>query len=333
MMNQFLNIDLQVIPIAVGVGIVITSIIIYRFYYSNEKDKGKKNAANKQLVTLLDSQVKYQIPLIEKEVVSHDTRRFRFALPTKEHILGKYSRNENYNMLNFFLGLPIGQHIHLSAKIEDEMVIRSYTPVSCDDDHGFVDLVIKVYFKNVHPKFPNGGKMSQHLENLKLGDKIDVRGPSGRLNYLGNGKFSIKKLRKDPAEMVTASKVGMIAGGTGITPMLQLIRHIVKDPSDSTELRLLFANQSEKDILVRKELEEVADKHPEQFKLWYTLDNIPEGWKYSKGFVTDQMIKDHLFPPSADTLIVMCGPPPMINFACIPSLDRLGYKKELCFAY
>ena len=175
--------------------------------------------------------------------------------------------------------------------------------------------------------------MSQHLESLKIGDTIDVRGPSGRLNYLGNGKFLIKKLRKDPAHEVNILNVGMIAGGTGITPMLQLIRHILKDPKDSTKLRLLFANQSEKDILVRKELEEVAEKHPDQFKLWYTLDTTPEGWKYSKGFVNDQMIQDNLFPPSPDTLIVMCGPPPMVNFACLPALDRLGYDKDLCFAY
>jgi len=42
------------------------------------------------------------------------------------------------------LGLPIGQHVHLTAKIGEEVVIRSYTPVSSDDDRGYVDLVIKV---------------------------------------------------------------------------------------------------------------------------------------------------------------------------------------------
>lgn len=174
-------------------------------------------------------------------------------------------------------GLPIGQHINVLAKIGDDLVIRSYTPVSSDDDHGYVDLVIKVYFKNVHPRFPDGGKMSQHLEALELGDSITIRGPAGRLTYLGGGKFSIKKLRNEPAQTVRASKVNMIAGGTGITPMLQLVRHILKTKDDGTQLRLLFANQTEKDILVRKELEEAAAKRPEQFKLWYTLDTPPAG--------------------------------------------------------
>lgn len=75
--------------------------------------------------------------------------------------------------------------------------------------------LFKVYFKNVHPKFPNGGQMTQHLESLKIGDTIDVRGPSGRLQYIAPGTFSIKKLRKDPPTIVKAKKVNLIAGGVG----------------------------------------------------------------------------------------------------------------------
>lgn len=66
--------------------------------------------------------------------------------------------------------------------------------------------------KNTHPKFPEGGKMSQYLDELKIGEKIDVRGPSGRLQYLDNGTFSIKNLRKEPPSIVKVKKVNMIAG-------------------------------------------------------------------------------------------------------------------------
>ena len=59
--------------------------------------------------------------------------------------------------------------------------------------------------------------------------------------------------------------------------MLQLIRHITKNPKDKTKLALIFANQTEDDILLRNELEEVAKNHPDQFKLWYTLDRPNEG--------------------------------------------------------
>lgn len=119
--------------------------------------------------------------------------------------------------------------------------------------------------------------MTQYLESLKIGEPIEIRGPSGRLQYLGHGQFSIKKLRKDPPVILHAKKVGLIAGGVGITPILQLVRHITKDPTDETECALLFANQTEDDILVRKELEEVVAKHPDRFKLWYTLDRPSDG--------------------------------------------------------
>ena len=57
------------------------------------------------------------------------------------------------------------------------------------------------------------------------------------------------------------------------------------------------------------------------------------GWRYSEGFINADMIKEHLPPPADDTIVVMCGPPPMINFACKPNLDSLGYSAESQFAY
>ncbi|XP_039196321.1 NADH-cytochrome b5 reductase 2-like isoform X1 [Crotalus tigris] len=271
----------------------------------------------KDPVTLQDPNIKYPLSLMEKVDISHDTRRFRFALPSPEHILG----------------LPVGQHVYLSAKVSGNLVIRAYTPVSSDEVKGYVDLVIKVYRKNVHPKFPEGGKMSQYLDIMKIGDTMDFRGPNGLLVYKGSGKFAIKLDKKSEAKMKFVKHLGMIAGGTGITPMLQLIRHITKDPTDKTKCYLLFANRTEQDILLKPELEDVAANHSDQFKLWYTLDRPPHGWKYSTGFVTANMIKDHLPPPSGDTLILMCGPPPMIQFACQPNLEFLGYAKESTFAY
>lgn len=49
----------------------------------------------------------------------------------------------------------------------------------------------KVYFKNVHPKYPEGGKMSQYLDSLNIGDTVDIRGPSGKLTYVGRGEFVV----------------------------------------------------------------------------------------------------------------------------------------------
>jgi len=322
--------DFDAFPLTTGLITLVVTVLLYKVFKAkqvNKDDEDEPEAEEKDepdektpagpRKALQDPNEKYLLPLIEKEEISHDTRKYRFGLPSSEHILG----------------LPVGQHIHLSAQIKGELVIRSYTPVSSDDDKGFVDLVVKVYRKNVHPKFPDGGKMTQFLDEMKIGDKIAFRGPSGKLQYLGNGKLSIKKLRKDPPQIVNVKKINMIAGGSGITPMLQLITEILKRTGDNTQLALLYANQSEQDILLRDELDVLAAKHQEQFKVWYTIDRASETWKYSVGFINDQMIQDNLFPPSPDTLTVLCGPPPMINFACLPALEKLNYDKELTFAY
>lgn len=299
----------ETLPVIVGVTVVaITTFVLAKMFLFRKK---------KAPVTLQDPAVKYSLKLIDKEVISPDTRRFRFALPSPEHILG----------------LPVGQHIYLTAKVNDDLVIRPYTPVSSDDDKGFMDLVVKVYFKNVHPKFPDGGKMSQHLESMQIGDHIEVRGPNGLLTYEGKGTFQIRPDKKSPPKKVVASKIGMIAGGTGITPMLQVIRQIFKNADDKSEVWLIFANQTENDILLRPELEELESQHRGRFHLWFTLDRPAEGWKYSSGFITDEMIKGHLPPPGDDTIVLMCGPPPMINFACVPNLDKLQYPATSRFTF
>ncbi|XP_004418443.2 PREDICTED: NADH-cytochrome b5 reductase 2 isoform X1 [Ceratotherium simum simum] len=275
------------------------------------------NSGKRPLITLQDPETKYPLPLIEKEQINHNTWRFRFGLPSPDHVLG----------------LPVGNYVHLLAIIDGDMVVRAYTPVSSDDDRGFVDFIIKIYFKNEHPNHPEGGKMTQYLENMKIGDTILIRGPTGRLFYHGQGKFSIKPHKTSEPEKKLAHHLGMIAGGTGITPMLQLIRHITRNPSDKTTMSLIFANQTEEDILVRKELEEIARTHPDQFNLWYTLDRPPVGWMYSSGFITADMIKEHLPPPGKSTFILVCGPPGLIQTAAHPNLEQLGYTKDEIFTY
>lgn len=104
----------------------------------------------------------------QKIVVSHDTRQFTFDLQTPKTLLG----------------LPIGQHISLRfTDAEGKSHQRSYTPITGDEVPGKVTFMIKVYKAGVHPKFPDGGKMSQHLDSLKIGDDIEMRGPKGKCLY------------------------------------------------------------------------------------------------------------------------------------------------------
>ncbi len=69
------------------------------------------------------------------------------------------------------------------------------------------------------------------------------------------------------------------------------------------------------------------------FKLHYSLDRPPAGWKYSTGFVDEAMLKAHMPPPADDTLILMCGPAPMIKHACTPNLEKLGFTTDMLYAF
>ncbi|CAJ0968829.1 unnamed protein product [Ranitomeya imitator] len=271
----------------VVVALAVVGVTLLLFLIRSLGSQQKKAA-----VTLLD-------PNTKKSAMT--PRDSGLASPSSEHILG----------------LPIGQHVYLSAKVNGSLVVRAYTPVSSDE----------VYYKKVHPKFPDGGKMSQYLDGLKIGDTVDFRGPNGLLVYKGKGKFAIRPDKKSEPQTKSTKAPGD-AGGGG-----QLIRHITQDPNDDTRCSLIFANQTEDDILVRSELESVMKSHPEQFKLFYTLDRPPQGWKHGSGFVTADMIKKHLPPPSDNPLVLMCGPPPMIQFACQDNLTKLGYPEERRFSY
>ena len=93
-----------------GIGIVVVTAIAAKLYFNWLQPRQK---VAKQLKALVDPQTKYPLKLIERHTISHDTRRFRFALPSSEHVLG----------------LPVGQHVYLSARINEQLVIRPYTPV------------------------------------------------------------------------------------------------------------------------------------------------------------------------------------------------------------
>jgi cytochrome-b5 reductase len=188
---------------------------------------------NKKPPTVLPKADFELFPLIRKEEVSHDVAKFTFGLPDR-HVLG----------------LPTGQHVALRFKDSDGKTHqRSYTPVTDNSSVGEFSLVVKIYRANVHPKFPEGGKMSQRLDSLKIGDKMEIKGPKGHMEYLAGGKFSVKPLGK-PKENRQTNQIIMIAGGTGITPMLQILHFIFEKPGVSNvKVNLLYANQSKSSLL------------------------------------------------------------------------------------
>jgi NAD(P)H-flavin reductase len=87
-------------------------------------------------------------------------------------------------------------------------------------------------------------------------------------------------------------RFGMIAGGTGITPMLQIIRAIQRGRAggDTTEVDLIFANVNREDILLKEDLDELV-RQDKGIRVYYVLNNPPEKWDGGVGFVTAEMIK------------------------------------------
>jgi cytochrome-b5 reductase len=119
---------------------------------------------------------------------------------------------------------------------------------------------------------------------------------------------------------------GMIAGGTGITPMFQVIKAILTNPADKTKVKLIYANVSEDDILLKEELDQLAKDHSEQFSIYYVLNNPPSEWDGGVGFVTKDMIEERFMKASQNVKVLLCGPPPMIK-AMSQYCEELSYDK------
>jgi cytochrome-b5 reductase len=221
-----------------------------------------------------------KLKMLELIVSMNDSARAnlcRFALPHKDQVIG----------------LPIGQHISLKAitpAADGSEIMKPYTPVSDDDLLGYVDFVIKasegliIASFNCGPAFKtalaggrevcrrdvkcvrNGqvymslqvyeqGRMSKHLDQLQIGDKLLFKGPRGRFKYQQNAKRALGVcmcqlprrhlfiLFARPVLKLTVGYsavcnfyIGMVAGGTGITPMYQVATKLLKDPDDHTKV-------------------------------------------------------------------------------------------------
>ena len=102
---------------------------------------------------------------------------------------------------------------------------------------------------------------------------------------------------------------------------------------DTISFGLVFANTTSKDILLRKELDDISSNQKINFKLLYTINEQEEGWTGAIGKITKEMISETLPAPSDDTLMLTCGPPVMCRKYLLPMLLELGYKEENIFDF
>lgn len=249
------------------------------------------------------------IPLVLEKVdtVNHNTKRFRFKLPEDEHISG-------LNVASALLTKYKGPEM-------EKPVVRPYTPVSDEEDRGFVDLLVK--------KYPNG-PMSEHMHDMNVGQSLEFKGPIPKYAWSENKH----------------EQIALIAGGTGITPMYQLCRAIFNNPGDKTKVTLVFGNIKEEDILLKPEFEELEKDYPQRFRAFYTLDQPPESWQQGGGHITKDLLKTVLPAPDAGNVkVFVCGPPGLYKAVAgtkkSPSdqgelagyLSELGYTKDQVYKF
>ncbi|KAM3532724.1 hypothetical protein NHJ13051_000187 [Beauveria bassiana] len=247
------------------------------------------------------------LKLSEVVDVNHNTKRFRFELPEKDMVPG----------------LPIASAVLAKYKGEGDAkaTLRPYTPINDENEPGYVELLVKQY---------PGGPMSTHIHNLQPGQTLDIKGPLPKYAWAENKH----------------DHIGLIAGGTGITPMFQLARGIFQNANDKTKVTMVFGNVSKEDILLKKELEELENTYPQRFRAFYVLDKAPEEWRGSTGFISKELLKTVLPEPKSENIkIFVCGPPglmkaisgnkvsPQDQGELSGALQELGYNKDQVYKF
>jgi len=154
--------------------------------------------------------------------------------------------------------------------------------------------------------------MSQHLLNLKVGDKLEfLHGPRNvKIQYPFKAKH-----------------IGMIVGGTGITPMIQALHAILGDTKSDSRVTLLYGSRTSEDILGKEILDFWQRRYPHRLEVVHVLSEEPEDspWQGRRGFISKRLIEQTLPPPTKgqNVMIFVCGPPALYEIFCGPQDEPL----------
>jgi len=192
-----------------------------------------------------------------------------------------------------------GDHMMMHAEIDGQTHRRPYTPSSTPEDVGFFEMIIK--------KYPTG-LLSGYIHGKNVGDEVVLEGPTA------GGHF----------KQGMADKIAMVAGGVGITPIISIIRTIIRRGYD-VDMNLIFANNSERDIILRDEFDKYAAEIA-NFSCKLVISEASESWIGHTGYITEDLLKANLPPPDDNPLIFLCGPP-MMEFKLRQAILSLGYEK------
>jgi ferredoxin-NADP reductase len=199
-----------------------------------------------------------------------------------------------------WIGHRAGQHVDVRLTAEDGyQAQRSYSIASAPEDQRLALTV---------EGLPDGEVSSYLVGELRTGDMIELRGPVG-------GYFVWE------ADM--GGPLLLIAGGSGIVPLMSMLRHRNASGAE-VAAKLLYSSRSWEDVIYRDELERLAsaDHGPE---VVHTLTRSqPPGWTGYARRVDGQMLAETVWPASNKPSAFVCGPTPFVE-SVAAALVLLGY--------
>ncbi len=218
----------------------------------------------------------------------------------------KAIKNENGRAKSITLALPqwqphrAGQHYDLRLTAADQYrVERSYSISSETERAGEIDLTIERI---------EDGEVSPYIHDvLIVGDRVEVRGPIG-------GYFVWQAGMSGP--------LMLIGGGSGVVPLMSMIRHRAAARS-RTPARLLYSARTLDDLIYRDELERLASDGS-GFQVFATLTRPqPPGWKGYARRIDEAMLTEVAKPLGKSARFFLCGPTPLVESAA-NGLVRIG---------
>jgi len=149
------------------------------------------------------------------------------------------------------------------------------------------------------------------LNELRKGDPLELRGPVG-------GYFVWKATFDSPLLLV--------GGGSGIAPLLAMVRHR-RASGSKLPVRLLYSSRSPEDAIYRDELDEMSSADL-AFEIIHTFTRAaPESWKGYRRRVDIELLREVAWPTSVEPLAYVCGPTSFVETVA-DGLIALGYQPE-----
>jgi len=197
-----------------------------------------------------------------------------------------------------------GQHVDVRLTAEDGyQAERSYSIASAPQEAGRLALTVERI---------EGGEVSPYLvDQLTVGDKLELRGPIG-------GYFVWEAHMGGP--------LLLIAGGSGVVPLMAMIRHRAASKS-AIPTHLLYSSRSYEELIYRDELARLLEDGT-QLQVSYTLTRAqPSGWTGYRRRIDADLLRDVAWPLDEHPLVFICGPTPFVETAAA-NLVALGYEPD-----